>query len=255
MAAGARQKRSGKLPLLSACRGSGLRHVFEVSMAPLGLRHGQGAMQGNSWSARLFADLPYNPQGAFSCPFGTIHLASPKTIKASGGQSRAPPVAGGARRKPSEQGSARKAPRADAARPLRTALRPPAPRRGFGSLSFARYDVPFPGRSLQCPCCAGLKRPWRALVPLLLPWRVGRCKANRPQGHGRPLWDAGMSAKSPLKRGPWPPFLCPGKGASFSLAHPDEPRGHSAPRIGPRGRPGQLPKKKGSTSWSMRGFQ
>ena len=78
--------------------------------------------------------MPYTPQGAFSCPFGTIHLVSPNPIKASGGQSRAPPVAGGARRKPSEQGSARKAPRADAARPLRTALRPPNPRGFFDKL-------------------------------------------------------------------------------------------------------------------------
>ena len=90
-------------------------------------------MQGNPCYARLFADLTRTPQGAFSCPFGTIHLVSPNPIKASGGQSRAPPVAGGARRKPSEQGSARKAPRADAARPLRTALRPPNPRGFFDS--------------------------------------------------------------------------------------------------------------------------
>ncbi len=98
------------------CRKSGLRHFFEVFIAPLRLRRGQGAMQGNPCYARLFADL--------------THM-SPNPIKASGGQSRAPPVAGGARRKPSEQGSARKAPRADAARPLRTALRPPNPRGVF----------------------------------------------------------------------------------------------------------------------------
>ncbi len=116
------------------CRKSGLRHFFEVFIAPLRLRRGQGAMQGNPCYARLFADLTRTPQGAFSCPFGTIHLVSPNPIKASGGQSRAPPVAGGARRKPSEQGSARKAPRADAARPLRTALRPPNPRGFFDSL-------------------------------------------------------------------------------------------------------------------------
>ncbi len=90
-------------------------------------------MQGNPCYARLFADLPYTPQGAFSCPFGTIHLAPPNPIKASGGRSRAPPVARGARRKPSEQGSARKTLRADAARPLRTALRPPNPG-GFSTI-------------------------------------------------------------------------------------------------------------------------
>ena len=116
------------------CRKSGLRHFFEVFIAPLRLRRGQGAMQRNPCYARLFADLTRTPQGAFSCPFGTIHLVSPNPIKASGGQSRAPPVAGGARRKPSEQGSARKAPRADAARPLRTALRPPNPQGFFDRL-------------------------------------------------------------------------------------------------------------------------
>ncbi len=30
----------------------------------------------------LFADLPYTPQGAFSCPFGTIHLVPPNPMKA-----------------------------------------------------------------------------------------------------------------------------------------------------------------------------
>ena len=121
-----RPRRSfGTFPLTSVCllafgcRKSGLRHFFEVFIAPLRLRRGQGAMQGNPCYARLFADLPYTP---------------PNPIIASGGQSRAPPVAGGARRKPSEQGSARKAPRADAARPLRTALRPPNPRGFFDSL-------------------------------------------------------------------------------------------------------------------------
>ena len=104
----------------SGCRKSGLRHFFEVFIAPLRLRRGQGAMQGNPCYARLFADLT---------------RMSPNPIKASGGQSRAPPVAGGARRKPSEQGSARKAPRADAARPLRTALRPPNPQGFFDRLS------------------------------------------------------------------------------------------------------------------------
>ena len=66
------------------------------------------------------------------------------------GQSRAPPVAGGARRKPSEQGSARKAPRADAARPLRTALRPPNPQGFFDRLpcpkafAFGHVFIVFP---------------------------------------------------------------------------------------------------------------
>ena len=82
---------------------------------------------------KAFADLPYTP---------------PNPIIASGGQSRAPPVAGGARRKPSEQGSARKAPRADAARLLRTALRPPNPQRFFDRLSKAPssgWGFAFPG--------------------------------------------------------------------------------------------------------------
>ena len=66
----------------AGCRKSGLRHFFEVCIAPLRLRRGQGAMQGNPCYARLFADLPYTPQGAFSCPFGTIHLVPPNPIKA-----------------------------------------------------------------------------------------------------------------------------------------------------------------------------
>ena len=113
-------------------------------------------MQRNPCYARLFADLTRTPQGAFSCPFGTIHLVSPNPIKASGGQSRAPPVAGGARRKPSEQGSARKAPRADAARPLRTALRPPNPRGFFDSLG-ARRQV------CRRALCFAMRCPKRAL--------------------------------------------------------------------------------------------
>ena len=113
---------------LSGCRKSGLRHFFEVFIAPLRLRRGQGAMQGNPCCARLFADLPYMP---------------PNPIIASGGQSRAPPVAGGARRKPSEQGSARKAPRADAARLLRTALRPPSPQGFLDKLKAAKAAFSF----------------------------------------------------------------------------------------------------------------
>ena len=70
---------------LSVCRKSGASHFFEVFIAPLRLRRGQGAMQGNPCYARLFADLTRTPQGAFSCPFGTIHLVSPNPIKASGG--------------------------------------------------------------------------------------------------------------------------------------------------------------------------
>ena len=142
-------KKSRRIPRCAGlgCRKSGLRHFFEVFIAPLRLRRGQGAMQGNPCYARPFADLTRTPQGAFSCPFGTIHLVSPNPIKASGGQSRAPPVAGEARRKPSEQGSARKAPRADAARPLRTALRPPNPRGFFDRLS------------RRIPRCAGLVLP------------------------------------------------------------------------------------------------
>ena len=46
---------------VSGCRKSGLRHFFEVFIAPLRLRRGQGAMQGNPCYARLFADLPYMP--------------------------------------------------------------------------------------------------------------------------------------------------------------------------------------------------
>ena len=47
--------------IYSGCRKSGLRHFFEVFIAPLRLRRGQGAMQRNPCYARLFADLPYTP--------------------------------------------------------------------------------------------------------------------------------------------------------------------------------------------------
>ena len=73
------------------CRNSGLRHFFEVFIAPLRLRRGQGAMQGNPCYARLFADLT---------------RMSPNPIKASGGcgprtpggfsTDCAPPPSGGA---------------------------------------------------------------------------------------------------------------------------------------------------------------
>ena len=58
-------KERGPGPLARAtlfgCRKSGLRHFFEVFIAPLRLRRGQGAMQRNPCYARLFADLPYTP--------------------------------------------------------------------------------------------------------------------------------------------------------------------------------------------------
>ena len=58
------------MPGCFGCRKSGLRHFFEVFIAPLRLRRGQGAMQGNPCYARLFADLT---------------RMSPNPIKASGG--------------------------------------------------------------------------------------------------------------------------------------------------------------------------
>ena len=127
-------------------------------MAPLRLRRGQGAMQRNPCYARLFADLPHTPQGAFSCPFGTIHLVSPNPMKASGGQSPALPVADEARRKPSEQGSARKAPRADAVRPLQTVLRSPNPQRFFDSLSASRPSGRIAAICFQTSCTVFIGR-------------------------------------------------------------------------------------------------
>ena len=56
----AKPKAGAKAPAFG-CRKSGLRHFFEVFIAPLRLRRGQGAMQGNPCYARLFADLPYMP--------------------------------------------------------------------------------------------------------------------------------------------------------------------------------------------------
>ena len=111
---------------------SGLTPLFRDFHGALAPTARAGSHAGKPLLRKAFCGFAVHPQGAFSCPFGTIHLAPPKPTKASGGQSRAPPVAGGARWKPSEQGSARKAPRADAARPLRTALRPRTPK-GFSA--------------------------------------------------------------------------------------------------------------------------
>ena len=65
------------------CRKSGLRHFFEVFIAPLHLRRGQGAMQRNPCYARLFADLPYTP------PNPIIASVGAKPSAASGGRSEA----------------------------------------------------------------------------------------------------------------------------------------------------------------------
>ena len=56
------------------CRKSGLRHFFEVFIAPLRLRRGQGAMQRNPCYARLFADLTRTPQGPSLVPSGQFTL-------------------------------------------------------------------------------------------------------------------------------------------------------------------------------------
>ena len=166
-------------------------------------------MQGNPCYARLFADLTRTPQGAFSYPFGTIHLVSPNPIKASGGQSRAPPVAGEARRKPSEQGSARKAPRADAARPLGTALRPPNPQgffdrltgafgpcfgfTGGGPLARPCKTPPPPAQTLQQRSWQPGKGRRKGASWRRLPWRQGRrWDARGGRRPGLPLWRLGQ---------------------------------------------------------------
>ena len=59
------------------------RRFFETSMAPLRLRRGQGAMQGNPCYARLFADLPYMPPNPMKASVGA------KPSAASGGRSEA----------------------------------------------------------------------------------------------------------------------------------------------------------------------
>ena len=164
-------------------------------MAPLRLRRGQGAMQRNPCYARLFADLPYTP---------------PNPIKASGGRSRAPPVARGARRKPSEQGSARKASRADAARLLRTALRPPNPQGFFDRLKRAGPGAKGPGpRSF---------RALRALPPP--PLRQSFLQRQKGKGKARPhdLWGLahetlsgrGTATAPPLGQSPGPRYPGPG---------------------------------------------
>ena len=67
----------------SVCRKSGLRHFFEVSIAPLRLRRGQGAMQGNPCYARLFADLTRMSPNPIKASVGA------KPSAASGGRSEA----------------------------------------------------------------------------------------------------------------------------------------------------------------------
>ena len=125
-------KKAAVYAAATACRKTGLTPLFRDFHGALAPTARAGSHAGKPLLRKAFCGFAVHPQGAFSCPFGTIHLAPPNPIIASGGQSRAPPVAGGARRKPSEQGSARKAPRADAARPLRTALRPRTPK-GFSA--------------------------------------------------------------------------------------------------------------------------
>ena len=76
----------------SGCRKSGLRHCFEGVIAPLRLRRGQGAMQGNPWSARLFSHLPRTPRG------GLLPGCPPHPRSQPGVQGRVPGRAGGRRR-------------------------------------------------------------------------------------------------------------------------------------------------------------
>ena len=97
----------------SGCRKSGLRHFFEVFIAPLRLRRGQGAMQGNPCYARLFADLtrmspnpiiasggcgPRAPRG-FSTSWGAAHFHAPPLFPCSsrGPDPLAPWMAAGGR--------------------------------------------------------------------------------------------------------------------------------------------------------------
>lgn len=100
-------KSSGRLCL----KKSGVCRFFEVSMAPLRLRRGRGAMQGNPLRSKAVCNLPY-PPGAFSCPFGIIRLAPPNPIRADRGGSPVRKGVGGSRL-------------GGAQRPLRTALQPP----------------------------------------------------------------------------------------------------------------------------------
>ena len=131
------KKKAAVYAAATACRKTGLTPLFRDFHGALAPTARAGSHAGKPLLRKAFCGFAVHPQGAFSCPFGTIHLAPPNPIKASGGRSRAPPVARGARRKPSEQGSSRKTPRSDAARPLRTALRPPNPRGFFDRLAAA----------------------------------------------------------------------------------------------------------------------
>ena len=69
----------------SGCRKSGLRHFFEVFIAPLRLWRGQGAMQGNPWSARLFSHLPHTPRGG---TFARLPAPSAQPTRRAGARPR-----------------------------------------------------------------------------------------------------------------------------------------------------------------------
>ena len=134
---------------LSVCRKSGLRHFFEVFIAPLRLRRDQELCRGNPCYARLLQDLTRTPGHILSLRDNSPCVA--KSEKASvGGKSRAPPVAGERGGKPSEQGSARR-PHGRRSATLRTALRPPSTPRGFlDKLKAAKAAFSFSFMSSPC---------------------------------------------------------------------------------------------------------
>ena len=123
----------------SGCRKSGLRHFFEVFIAPLRLRRGQGAMQGNPCYARLFSHLPHTPRGGFRQAARSIRAANPagrgahpagRGAAAFGGRgplAPAPAICGrfAPCRRPPRLANRQTPMRAGAAGPALCALRPP----------------------------------------------------------------------------------------------------------------------------------
>ena len=124
-------------------------------------------------------------------------------------------MAGGARRKPSEQGSARKAPRADAARPLRTALRPPNPQGFFDRL-------PFIGDAVTGRAPGGGGGVWLALRGLRPP------RASQTKARGQ-----GPSAPGPGFQGALRPAAAPPGAPALP---PPPPNGRAAGKAGRTGR-------------------
>jgi len=102
----------------------GLRRGLEGSIAPLRLRRGRGAVEGNPCCPRLFADLPHTSRGPSLVPSEQVTLR--RQIPSAPSEPRKPRGAGG-RKGEAEAPYARErreGPQAEPAGPLGTPLQP-----------------------------------------------------------------------------------------------------------------------------------